>query len=178
MGASPDGVCSCQCHENRLLEIKCPYKYRTLHPLEAANMRDKNYCLNIDGQLSKTHPYYFQVQMQLMICQLTVCDFVVWTNCGMFIAEVAFDQVICDKIYFTIGSFVRKHLIKEILTRSLLSYADDATANEYICICNRPQFGKIVLCSKKDCKIVRFHYECVGIKRKPIKAWFCTECNK
>ena len=59
LGASPDGLVSCRCCGDGLIEIKCPYKHRDKNPAE---VNDKDFCLqpsdNGDIQLSRTHPYY------------------------------------------------------------------------------------------------------------------------
>ncbi len=113
MGASPDGIVSCKCHENRLLEIKCPYKYRSLHPLEAAKLNDKNYCLDVNGQLKHSHPYYLQVQMQMLVCKRSLCDFVVWTTYSIFILPVRKNDLLYSEMFTKLESFVRNYLLKE-----------------------------------------------------------------
>ena len=65
IGASPDGVVSCMCCGDGLLEIKCPFKYRDKSPTDEEALNDKNYCLvrndHGDIHLSPTHAYYDQV---------------------------------------------------------------------------------------------------------------------
>jgi len=45
-GASPDGLISCKCCGEGLLEIKCPYKYREQDPTTVV---DSKFCLQPDG---------------------------------------------------------------------------------------------------------------------------------
>ena len=55
LGASPDGVINCDCCGEGLLEIKCPYSAKSVHPKD---MRDKtNFFMKANG-LSRTHRYY------------------------------------------------------------------------------------------------------------------------
>ena len=87
LGASPDGVIACDCCGEGLIEIKCLYKHRTVHPLSVTN--DKDFCLQVNEQeemcLSHDHPYFLQIQGQLVICDKDYCDFIVldssWHAC-------------------------------------------------------------------------------------------------
>ena len=44
-GASPDGIVTCECHENRILEIKCPWTHRDKSVKDYANLKES--CLEI-----------------------------------------------------------------------------------------------------------------------------------
>lgn len=74
LGASPDGMISCECCGNGVLEIKCTYKYKDELPTSAIALSDRNYCLKQDetGKIifSNSHQYYDQVQGQMAICNL------------------------------------------------------------------------------------------------------------
>ncbi len=82
IGATPDGLVKCSCCINGVVEIKCPFCHRsdTIH--DSAE-HDKKFCLkkNADGLLGldHSHPYYYQVQMQIFICGVDYGDFVVCT---------------------------------------------------------------------------------------------------
>ncbi|KAK6191028.1 hypothetical protein SNE40_002778 [Patella caerulea] len=83
LGASPDGLVSCKCCGEGLLEIKCPFTWRFTSPLEVSN--DPLFSCSIeDGKqmLKRRHAYHFQVQGQMAICQKKYCDFCVWTLKG------------------------------------------------------------------------------------------------
>lgn len=77
MGASPDGVVSCDCHGTGVCEIKCPQsKQQELSLRMCAGQ--PGFCLIKDGdsvQLDRNHPYYYQVQAQLHIVDVQYCDF-------------------------------------------------------------------------------------------------------
>ena len=57
-GASPDGIVSCDSHDQKLFEIKCPSKYEDGF-LNWEN--DKDIPLAKDHSLKKSRQYYFQV---------------------------------------------------------------------------------------------------------------------
>jgi len=83
IGASPDGMVFDRSSRPvfGLLEVKCPFTpfTKSLSVSQAAE-QDTNFCLvNTDGQLQlkRQHPYYYQVQGQLAVCNMQWCDFFV-----------------------------------------------------------------------------------------------------
>ena len=79
LGASPDGIVSCKCCGKGVIEVKCPFS--TKNGLPDPPPEDIFMCKQ-DGKLmlKKVHAYYYLVQMQLALCKLAYCDFVVWTK--------------------------------------------------------------------------------------------------
>ena len=95
IGASPDGNIQCECCTRiGVLEVKCPYCVRD--GASAPYIQD-------DGNLLKTHMYYYQVQTQLFA---DYADFVVATfrdgNASISIQRIFRDE----------------HLIKDIVDKS------------------------------------------------------------
>ena len=43
VAVSPDGICSCDCHGIRLLEIKCPYKIRDQSPTSNKALTNRDF---------------------------------------------------------------------------------------------------------------------------------------
>ena len=86
LGASPDGIVSCACCGEGLLEIKCPYSKREI---DLKNVDDNSFYLKHTEQglkLSNTHNYYYQIQGQLAVCDYyAYSDFVCWTTKGLHI---------------------------------------------------------------------------------------------
>ena len=123
IGASPDRVVSCMCCGDGLLEIKCPFKYRDKSPTDEEALNDKNYCLvrNNHGviHLSPTHAYYDQVQGQMVVAQRNFCDFVCWTEVGIFVERVYLDNDYEKEKFRHLQSFFRKFLLPELLTHRL-----------------------------------------------------------
>ena len=76
LGASPDGIVSCDCHDQKLLEIKCPSKYEDGF-LNWEN--DKDFPLAKDKSLKTSHQYYFQVQLQMFACTFSSVDFLLYS---------------------------------------------------------------------------------------------------
>ena len=65
LGASADGLGSCRCHGDFLVEIKCPYSLKDKQTIEDC-LPDKRFCIDETLQLKKTHRYMTQIQMQIM----------------------------------------------------------------------------------------------------------------
>jgi len=79
--ASPDGIVTVN-GEKHLVEIKCPCAARDM-TVEEAVSTVKSFCLSKEGDeltLRHTHKYYYWVQVQLHVCKLSKCYFVVWTQ--------------------------------------------------------------------------------------------------
>ena len=79
VGASPDGIVECSCCGCGVLEIK-PY---TCEYQSFEDRADENsFFLEVDDsrnlRLKESHPYYYQVQLQMKLYGVRYCDFVVW----------------------------------------------------------------------------------------------------
>ena len=84
LGASPDGKV-CDNGETGLLEVKCPFSARNMTIKEAVSPNSglRNFFLTCDGDnfsLKKSHPYWYQVQGQLLVSGAKFCDFVKYTR--------------------------------------------------------------------------------------------------
>jgi hypothetical protein len=91
-----------------LLEIKCP---------NVTSYVDCPYVMIKDGThtLRRTHPYYWQVQGQMLISGCDWCDFVIYTEDDMFIQRISRDmqviQTIKEKVdYFFFNFFLNAFL--------------------------------------------------------------------
>jgi len=92
LGASPYGRITCDCCGMGILEIKCPYKYLECVPTD---IDDPAFCIlrTPDGlMLNSNHQYYYQVQLQLILCEVIYCDFVVWTPKGIVNVRIQPDE--------------------------------------------------------------------------------------
>lgn len=81
LAASPDAINE---NGNLIVEIKCPFKIRLGDPREASYLSK--------GCLAKNHEYYTQIQFQLFVTGVKVCDFVVWTTKGIYIEKIDYDK--------------------------------------------------------------------------------------
>lgn len=186
LGASPDGIVSCDCCENqRVLEIKCPFKYRDESPTADGPLSDQKFFLmkNVDNEvhLSTVHKYYYQVQGQIAICDVRVCDFVCWTEKGLFIEQIGKNDGVIRDMFRVLKDFFVSILLPELLTRKVESEVNQETSqttcdNQVFCVCRKPESGKMVMCDNKQCSIEWFHFTCVGLKRKPRGKWLCPNC--
>ena len=156
LAASPDGVFSCDCCGTGLLEIKCPYKYR--EGLEGSET-DASFCLDGNYDLRPTHPYYSQIQLQMYVSQMDMCDFMVWTKTSSIICRLRRDEPFLQETLPKAESFFMDHLLPELVCRC----KDPDLAEEIKCLyCKKPSFGKMIKCT--DC-CQHFHYPCVNITR-------------
>ena len=98
-----------------IIEIKCPYKNRSITPQTACN--DNTFHLEIRDELpslKKNHKYYYQVQGQLGITGTKWCDFVTYTFAGMSIERIYFDEDVFTSMLLKLEAFFFKHYAKHI----------------------------------------------------------------
>ncbi|CAH1263009.1 Hypp2612 [Branchiostoma lanceolatum] len=81
LAATPDAMVQCSCCGLRPLEVKNPYTYRGLSVNKFAEQPDSCLHITTDGQikLKRDHPYYFQVQAQLLCTHADIGYFAVKT---------------------------------------------------------------------------------------------------
>ena len=192
LGASPDGIISCQCCGDGLVEIKCPYKHRDQCPIDVI---DKDFCLQPTSGgnvcLSRTHNYYTQVQGQLAICGKDYSDFICWTSKGIYIERITRDPAHFDVIRPKLDNFFRTALMPCILRGGSVAESHGNTSasssdNSHggvidikYCWCDGGESGKMVACENELCPREWFHFECVGLTRKPRGKWYCSkQCKK
>ena len=181
LGATPDGVIECECCGAGIIEIKCPYKYRQ-HKLSDIN--DRSFCLqpNESGKLklSHDHAYYLQIQGQLTICHKLYCDFIVWTECDLFVERINSDSKVFETIKPALDNFFKMAILPKLLCgieNQENTASASHTADKY-CHCKGPEEGKMVACDNSNCESEWFHFQCVGLTRKPRGLWYCSEACK
>lgn len=185
LGASPDGLVECDCCGEGVLEIKCPHKHKDSTIIEASQT-DKEFCLNSELHLKKTHKYYTQVQFQMFVTNRGYCDFVLMTcpnsEYQIVNVRVAKDQEFIDHLVNKCTSLTKEILIPELLTRNIMDKPADVKTDSStlpkFCLCDEPEYGKMIFCDGDMCPIGWFHYPCVNIVRKPRGNWFCPNCKK
>ena len=179
LGASPDGNVSCTCCGTGLLEIKCPYTGRNSHP-DTLRSVNKSF-LNSQG-LVRTHKYYTQVQGQLLLCEKQHCDFVVWTTEGLLTERVYIDVRFTEKLEKKLTNFYVEKLLPTILICRFssdnheISSRENEGSDKLYCICQSPEYGKMIRCDHPECEYEWFHYDCVEIRKAPRGKWFCPNC--
>ena len=115
LGATPDGLIECECCGLGIIEIKCPYKYREY---KLSDIKDSSFCLQPnDGKLklSHNHAYYLQIQAQLTLCQRSYCDFIVWTECDVFVERVNLDAKAFEVVKPSLDNFFKVAILPKLL---------------------------------------------------------------
>jgi len=198
LGASLDGIAQCNCCEERVVEIKCPFCFKEGLPDE-----DSSFCMvNEEGKwsLKQNHAYFYQVQLQLHVCGLNHADFVLWTKENTIIERLGKDEAfISEKIeivkyFFTNGclpEIVGKWYSREPVADStgvvpvpcaaVTAEAtegdddDDDGPGRLWCYCSKPSFGQMIMCDNKQCTIVWFHFDCLELCVAPKGKWYCQK---
>lgn len=162
IGASPDGIVTCDCCGQAVVEIKCPF-CKKHDSLENAS-DDKNFYLKKDNdgnlKLNTKHMYYYQVQTQLGVCQMESGYFVVWTEKDLHIEQIVFNnelwKEICDKskhLFITailpelIGKFYsrlpNRQPLKPVVNNNLCEKESKSKDNEELwCFCAQVESGE------------------------------------
>ena len=202
LGASPDGIISCDCCGTGLIEIKCPHCKKDTTINEAAE--DNKFCLKeISGvlQLDQNHPYYFQVQQLFHVCndimECKYTDFVVWTKKEIFIQRILPDSKfwaenlekleqfwdicilpeIVGKFYTNLNNETTQSVLKQVPENAESPYKSND--KDLWCSCRGTESDRMVGCDNQNCQWKWFHFDCVGIKRKPkSNLWYCPDCRK
>ena len=122
LACSPDGTFEDQqTGISGLIEIKCPYVMREMHPIhdfdKLTTKQARDFCCTSQSdsslKLKRNHKYYYQVQMQMGICEKKVCDFVIWSQKGLSIERIHFDKSFWDYTYPCLERFHREYLVPE-----------------------------------------------------------------
>jgi hypothetical protein len=177
IAASPDGLRKGSCHGVTVIEIKCPFKFRDISPDNDEALNDSGYCLDRQLCLKKKHKYYTQVQVHMFVTGATACDFIVWTPKGIVITEVLKDTDYHNKMAEDSLKFFKFNLFPEITSKKLEIESETLDPTKVDCSCQRPAFGRMIMCGNSKCESSWFHYACVNIKRKPKGEWFCSSCK-
>ena len=184
LGASPDGLISCECCGEGLIEIKCPYSIRDQNPADILTPY-KEFCLqpNESGKLmlSTSHGYYVQVQGQLAICDKDYCDFICWTPHGLYVERINREESVFGAIKPALDLFFKEAILPRLVRYGTKPISDTpkndckvSTAAVY-CFCKKAEFGRMIACDNENCTIVWFHFTCVGLSRAPKGKWFCSD---
>lgn len=117
--ATPDGVRSCACHGDGLVEVKCCYKHKDL-AVRDIPAQDSGFYLEKDTlTLREGHRYYTQVQFQMYVLEKTYCDFVVYTNKGIHVQTVTYNASFVNNLIAKCTNFAVNELVPEILRHKL-----------------------------------------------------------
>ena len=150
--------------------------------------------------LRRDHTYYYQIQTQLNVCNLSYCDFVVWTEGDSAVERITVDNTFYETVMEDVKHFFIKGLLPEIIGKwytwkhiadnigdvALPSTSAPATNTDdqfkdyskIWCYCSQPSFGTMIMCNSSDCSIQWFHCDCLRIRNPPKGQWYCPACRK
>ena len=183
LGASPDGLVSCECCGEGLLEIKCPYSIRHTTPTSADTPKDFYLKRNDDGilKLSPTHKYYYQVQGQMAVCERKYTYFVCWTPHGLHLERIQYDTRFFSSIKPRLDDFFLDVILPAVLRGECADGDSESMSKKQkslYCYCQREEeYDDMIECENPSCSFVWFHFSCVGIVTPPDGQWFCSECQ-
>ena len=202
LGASPDGLVNCKCCNTGVLEIKCPFSCKQKSFVQLAN-DNSSFCLDNDNgslTLKVDHPYYFQVQLQMKLCHVQYCDFVIWRESGeIFCQRISLDLSFVDSAISSVTPLIKYAILPELVGKwfSNQTLVSDDSSNsihnnsvngkdcsfndEGYCYCGRGEdYDDMIGCDNKHCPIGWFHYSCLRIAEEdvPKGKYYCPECHK
>ena len=126
--------------------------------------------------MKKNHQYFFQVQHQMLVTNTKYCDFFVWTQGNdTFLLRVSRDNLFCKQLLDKLLSIFNRAVLPELVSRKHQPAKDHE--QKMYCSCDRPAFPPMISCANNLCKIEKYHYSCMNIKRAP-KKWFFPSCIK
>ncbi|CAN7950895.1 unnamed protein product [Ixodes pacificus] len=197
LAATPDLLVECACCGKGVVEVKCPYKLRDV-PLKSA-AKDPESCVTLTDDeltLKDTHAYYYQVQLQMLVCNVDYADFLLWNAKGSDVQRIVRNNGFLCAVVDHAAKFFSQVLLPELVahwfTRQPTQQQDHAAlgpslstavphesnAEPTYCVCSGPEEGKMIACDNENCVVGWFHFRCVGLKTAPRKKqWFCSTCK-
>lgn len=167
--ASPDGLVSCTCCGNGVLEVKCPYTSRNCSLEDYISLPTS--CLEYDNnniRLKRNHSYYYQVQMR--VSKTEYCDFVVWSPGEFFLERVAYSEDFWSNVFPLVEHFHKSVVLPELLGRFF--FTKNCGVIETWCVCDEVDDGRpMIKCENDTCEIKWFHTDCVGLLETPTNIW-------
>ena len=81
-------------------------------------MEEHNFCLeNVDGSLllKRNHAYYYQIQLQMKICEVEYCDFVFWGDESVFYERILIYTEFIDNAIEEAQPFIKLALLPKLV---------------------------------------------------------------
>lgn len=89
-------------------------------------------------------------------------------NCGIYLFDNVHDDI----------AFIDNEVTITTTERNKFVCQDLKNNNEPVyCKCRQVFFGKMILCSNKNCTIKWYHFPCVSLKRGVKGKWYCPDCR-
>ena len=94
IGASPDGIIHSECHAPWLIKVKCPFTHRGLSIEDYSKQKNTYLELRENSvKLKKNHSYFFQVQCQMGVTEVHLCEFYVCMTVVSHVELIEFDEL-------------------------------------------------------------------------------------
>ena len=149
--------------------MKCPFACRNKSFLQCTS--ETTFCLEKSGgyfSLKHNHAYYYQVQLQMKLCMVTFCDFVMWKEDDLVIIRIDLDEQFVTEAIDKATTFFKYGILPEIVakwytreTSPVLteSHVHDPTpesesdTDDKWCYCGDGEHGEMIGCDGDNCKI-------------------------
>ena len=118
LGASPDRIRYCKCHGKTLVECKSLFSKRNLLPGIAAS--EKLVKTTKGFKLKEKTSWYYQIQGQMFITGVRHTDLVIYTNKGILVVPVKFNEEFCLQMVKKLQVFFKNFMVPELLTGNIL----------------------------------------------------------
>ena len=115
VGASPDGMQHCKCSGTKLVEVKAIYSKKNLRPSVAAGEKIIYDQKTLKWRLKKETTWYYQVQCQMAVTKVLEEDLVIYTNKGIPIIPVSFDNTFWLGVVSKLEEFYLRNMVPETL---------------------------------------------------------------
>ena len=158
-----------------VVEIKCPYCTKDSDPELSTFLSD--------GSLVSSHQYYYQVQTQMLACNVEFADFVVCTfpndKPTFYIERIEVDSDFLANCIMKSGDFYKIGIIPELLGRWFIrstvlptSTVDDSNDSQYVyCYCKEVKRSTVTM-------MINVHMESGSILAEKFRKWACHYlCN-
>ena len=196
LGASPDGIVTCCCCTQGVVEIKCPFCHR--NDAVAESSHDVQFCLKKSSNgcqyLDHAHAYYYQVQTQMFVCEADYCDFVVCTFPGdQLEPDIHIERIFPDEQFWSeciekASHFFKICILPELLgrwySRPCICLEENekqntshppslppgvSTSTTLYCYCRQPESDEKtwIACDNPSCSIEWYHTECLRMQVYP-----------
>ena len=117
IAASPDGMFSCACHGDAVIEVKCPFKIRKKTIKDGVHECDflEEDPVSQKPRIKRSHKYYTQIISQMAVTGRKFGLFVVWTEQDMMIEEIKFDDAHWGKVEQNLVIFFKGYVCPVLL---------------------------------------------------------------
>ena len=187
-----NGIMTCSCCKDigkYAVEVKCPEKLEN-NSIKDLAKKDKDFCLKGDEKtpisLKRTHAYYYQVQLEMLLANCNYCHFYVYGKNESFYELIKVDlKFLVEKteiakrffIFAVLPELLGKWYSKSHITEPKI-YNKASEKSKDICTCQEEKDSETILCTDKTCVVKTYHLQCLGLEEKPLKKWYCPYCRR